>query len=134
MGLQIKDNQKIVFGPPTGTVDARGNPTTVDNIVVTSSDPSVLPVTISADGSGEAPAAGPLGKVVLTMTADADPGSGVMTITGTLEVEVIPGDAVAVNFNVTSIEDQVAAPAPGPGPVDPGPVDPGAVPAPSPTA
>lgn len=107
--LQITDSQRIVFGVPTVT-DKRGNPTTVQNPVLSSSDATVLAVTDNGDGSGFADATGTLGTAVFTLDADADLGEGVVAVQGTLEVEVKAGNAAIVNINVSAVEEQPEAP------------------------
>lgn len=103
--LQITDSQEIVFGPPT-VLDRAGNPTTLQNPVLSSSDPSVLIVTDNGDGSGVATTTGTLGTATVSLDADADLGDGVRPVQGTLEVEVKAGDAVTVNINVAAVQER----------------------------
>lgn len=82
-------------------VDAAGNVAPVENIVWASSDEAIVSVVPSEDGlSAVFTAVGPVGNAQLTVTADADMGEGVTNITGTLDVQVIAGDAVAFQINV----------------------------------
>lgn len=76
--------------------DAAGNPAAVDGAPVwTSSDPTIVTVTASADGlSATAVAVGPLGQAQVSAAADADLGSGVTTITGVLDITVQASEAV----------------------------------------
>lgn len=61
-----------------------------------SSNPSVCEVTVAAGNPQIANlyAPGPIGKVQIHATADADLGAGVRSVTATTEVEVISGEAV----------------------------------------
>ena len=60
------------------------------------SDPAILSVTPSVDGlSATVKAIGPLGSCQVSNTADADLGEGTKPIIGTLDVNVVAGEAVA---------------------------------------
>ena len=96
MALVLTDIQKVSLSiTPTS---AAGNPAPVDGAPVwTSSDESVLTVTASADGlSAEAVTTGKLGVAQVSVSADADLGEGVTTITGVLDVEVKASEAVSL--------------------------------------
>jgi len=56
-------------------------------------------------------APGPLGKAQIQATADADLGSGVKTVTSTIEVEVISGEAVGGEITFTQNTSQGGPPA-----------------------
>lgn len=94
MILQDAQKVKLTIAP----VDAAGNPATVEGVPVwVSSDESVLSVVADADGmSAYAIAVGPLGDAQVAVTADADLGPGVVTLTGTLDVTVVAGQAVSL--------------------------------------
>lgn len=79
--------------------DKKENPTSVENAVWTTSDESIL--TLVADPGGDplkvtAHAVGPLGSALVTFTADADLGAGVVPVIGTLDFVVNPGMATTV--------------------------------------
>lgn len=96
MALVLTDIQKVSLSiTPTS---AAGNPAPVDGAPVwTSSDESVLTVTASEDGlSAEAVTTGKLGVAQVSVSADADLGEGVTTITGVLDVEVKASEAVSL--------------------------------------
>lgn len=82
-------------------VDLRGNPARVDGVPAwTVSSPDVLALTVEADGlSALIRATGLVGTAQLNVSADADLGEGVVTITGTLDVEVQSAQAVGIVIN-----------------------------------
>lgn len=95
--LFITDLQK--FSVSIVPVDGAGNPAPVENVVWSSSDPTILAVEAAADGlSAVATAVGPLGDAQLNVVADAQIGEGVTEISGTLAVKVTASQAVAVNL------------------------------------
>jgi hypothetical protein len=79
--------------------------------VFASSDPSIVAVTDNGDGSAvlvASPGEGGLGDATITATVtDIDDGG---VLEGTFDVEVIAGDAVAVNFVPGAAEDKPVAP------------------------
>jgi len=94
----ISDLQK--FGVSITPVDAKGNKATVDGVPAwNSSDPALLTVTPSADGlSATVTAVGPTGTAQVSVTADADLGPGVATISGTLDVQIEASAAVSLTI------------------------------------
>lgn len=91
----IKDTQK--FTASIRPVDAKGNPAQVQSGSIQWSGPDFLTVTPASDGlSAEVSANGPLGSGQVAVSADADLGDGVVTITGVLQVEVQAGQAVSL--------------------------------------
>lgn len=88
--------------------DKFGNETTLDASAppVWSGTGDVV-VTASADGlSCQIGATGPASAGNLVqVTGDADLGEGVRTITGTLQVDWLPGDAVTIDVAVDSVTD-----------------------------
>lgn len=98
MAFLLKATQNVTLS--VGEVrDRKRNPTRIDDPVWSSSDESVLVIAVSEDGmNAAASAVGPLGAATITLTADADLGEGVRPLTGTLDVEVVPGDASVVNI------------------------------------
>jgi hypothetical protein len=105
MTLVLKDNQRVAIS--VSPVDARGNPAKVDGAPVWSViGPGILALETSDDGlSCVATATGELGVTQVTVTADADLGEGVQTISGLLDVEVIGGMAVGLAINAGVPED-----------------------------
>jgi hypothetical protein len=97
--LQLTDIQKCDLS--IQIVDAKGNAAPVDGAPVwSSSDESVATVAAAADGmSAVVTAAGALGTCQVNVGADADLGTGVTTITGTLDVSVVASQATTVTIN-----------------------------------
>jgi len=78
-------------------VDAKGNPATIDGLASwSSSSADIVTVTnVSADSlSADVVPGTALGSAQINVTADADLGSGVQTINGVLDVQVVAGQAV----------------------------------------
>jgi hypothetical protein len=86
-------------------VDAKGNPAPVEGVPTwASSNPAMLTVTPRADdGSGVYKAdlvpAGAVGTCQVNVSADADLGTGVTTITGILDVQTAAGQAVGFTIS-----------------------------------
>lgn len=95
MALILKDTQK--FSAAVKYVDGKGNPAKVEGTPQWSvSDVNLLGVTPSDDGmSAEVVATGPLGSCQVSVTADADLGEGTKPIIGTLDVDIVAGEAVS---------------------------------------
>lgn len=85
--------------------DAGGNIVGVEKGTVkwASSDPATVECTVSTGNPAIANlhAPGPVGKVQIHATADADLGQGVKTVTATYDVEVIEGEAVGGEITFT---------------------------------
>ena len=94
--LVLTDAQKVALS--VTFLDAAGNPASVDGAPVWgSSDPTIVLVEAATDGlSAVATAVGPLGSAQVNVTADADLGAGVESITGLLDVNVVGDKAVTV--------------------------------------
>ena len=88
--------------------DSLGNPAPVEGVPVwTNSNESVISMVVAADGlSAVVSAVGIPGAGQISVQADADLGEGVTTITGTLDVEIQPGDAVTVTLNTGPLRDR----------------------------
>lgn len=130
MGYQLGDAQQA-----TGAVafsDKAGNPAKVQDGSITwsSSDESVVAVTQNPDKPDEATivAQGPLGTATISVNADADLGDGVVAVSGSVDVEVVAGEAVAaaINFGAASPKPE-AVPEPAPEPAPEPPADGGGV-------
>lgn len=107
MSLVITIDQE--FDASVAFVDKNGNPATVDGSPSWGvSDPTILSVTPSADGtSAVVKALGPLGTCQLNVSGDADLGDGVTQVGGTLDVEVKAGQAVAATISAGAPRQQV---------------------------
>lgn len=80
--------------------DRKGNPAPVETPEWMVDNPNLLALAPSPDGlSCVVSAVGPLGTARLTFRADADMGSGVSQISGTLDIEVVAGQATTVIIN-----------------------------------
>ena len=100
MALTMTADQQSVLS--VTFADDHGNPAPVDGIPTwTVSDPALLTFATNADGmGGTLVTVGPTGTGQVTVTADADLGAGVTTITGILDVIVVAG--MAANVVVTA--------------------------------
>lgn len=89
-------------------VDKKGQPAPVDGIPVwASSDETIVTVTPAVDGmSAVVAAVGPLGSANVSVTADADLGTGVSSIFGTLAVSVTQGQAVGLTITLGPATEQ----------------------------
>jgi hypothetical protein len=97
--MKLTDVQKVV-----GSIaprDAVGNPAPVDGIPVwASSDTAIVMLTPAPDGmSAVVEAVGPLGTAQVSVSADADTGEGVATITAVADIEVLASQATAVGIS-----------------------------------
>ncbi|MFA5766819.1 MAG: hypothetical protein WC919_02770 [Candidatus Paceibacterota bacterium] len=110
MSLILKDNQRVTIN--VSPVDAKGNPAQVDGAPVWAVvGPGIVTLEPSTDGfTCVATTTGELGTTQLTVTADADVGEGIQTISGLLDVEVVGGVAVSLAIAAGVPEDIPAAP------------------------
>lgn len=104
--MKITDSQK--FTATIAPVDAKGNPAQVDGVPVWAApDATTVTVTPAADGmSAEIAAVGPVGSVQVSVTADADLGTGVSSLVGTLQVDVVGGAAVSLQISTSAPVEQ----------------------------
>lgn len=94
----LSDSQKVVFS--IQPVDAKGYPARIDGAPSWNvSNPSVGQVVVMPDGLSAEFVAGLPGMCQVSVVADADLGSGVRLIAGTLDVQVEPGEAVGLTIN-----------------------------------
>jgi hypothetical protein len=98
MSLIIADDQQV--GLSIAPKDKKGNAAKIDGIPVwESSDSAILEVTASAESlSATVVAVGPLGTAQISCRADADLGAGVVELIGTLDIEVIGGQATTLGI------------------------------------
>jgi hypothetical protein len=93
--------------------DAKGAVVPLQSVTWESSDAAVLTVTVDGTDPMKANASAvTAGTALITCTADADPGDGVVNIVGTLDVVVGPGQATVVEISAGT---PVAQPAGSPG-------------------
>jgi len=97
--LILTDIQKVSLN--VSPKSAAGNPAEVDGIPAwNSSDESVITLVPSDDGlSVDAITTGKIGTSQISVSVDADLGSGIRTITGVLDIEVRPSEAVTLDIN-----------------------------------
>jgi hypothetical protein len=105
MALTLTAVQQVKVS--VSAVDAKGNPAEVEDVAFSSSDESVLTVTAEADDPTQGLAvAVAIGTAQVKVTADADIGEGVKTLTGLLDVEVVAAEAVSLSVAAGTPEDQ----------------------------
>ena len=94
----ITDTQQVDLA--IKTVDKKGKPGQDDGVPAwASSNPAVATVEPTADGlSAVIKAATELGTTQISVTADADLGAGVTPIVGTVDIEVVGGQAVSLSI------------------------------------
>lgn len=96
--LILTDVQKCALS--IAPVDGAGNPAPVDGVPLWGvTNNGVLDLVVAEGGmSAVITANGPLGTGQVTVSADADLGEGVTTLSGLLDVEVIAGQAVSLGI------------------------------------
>lgn len=99
MALILTDIQKVSLS--ISPKSAAGNPAAVDGVPVWQvSDENVLSLQTAEDGmSAVVSTTGQLGTAQVSVSADADLGEGVQTITGVLDVEVKASAAVTLDIS-----------------------------------
>lgn len=99
MALILTDEQKVQLS--IQPVTAAGNPAKVDGTPSWSvSDTTILTLEVAADGlSAWATVTGTLGASQVSVSADADLGEGIRSITATLDVTVVAAEAVSLTIN-----------------------------------
>jgi uncharacterized protein YjdB len=105
MAFQLKDSQQLPL--EVEALDAEGNAAAI-TVTFASSDESIVAITDNGDGSAMAvasPGAAGLGTATVTATATGTDGS---SLEGSLEIEVIAGDAVSINILPGTPEDKPA--------------------------
>ncbi len=96
MAFILKATQNVDLS--VTVTDKKGNPATVQNGVWTSAGEGVVTVTDNTNNSATASAVGTPGVATITYTADADLGEGVQEVVGTVDIEVVAGDASVFNI------------------------------------
>jgi hypothetical protein len=103
--IQLIDTQQVKVN--IAPVDKKGAPAQVQDVTFTSSDGTVAAVTQDeADPNSATVVAGLPGTCQIQVTADADLGDGVTTITSALDVTVVGGQAVGLAINAGAPEEQ----------------------------
>jgi hypothetical protein len=104
MTIILTDEQKVSLSIKPLT--AAGNPARVDGIPAWAvSDTNVLSLVVAPDGlSAVAVANGPIGLSQVSVVADADLGAGVKELVATLDVQVVPAEAVSLGVTAGAPE------------------------------
>jgi hypothetical protein len=106
---ELRDDQRLPLR--VTAKDHAGNPATVDGAPTwESSDLNVLTVEPSADGMTCFAVPVALGTADVTVTADADLGEGVTSITNVITITITPGTADHLDIEVLPAEDLPATP------------------------
>ncbi len=103
--LSLSSIQKCVVS--ITPVDKKGHPASIDGVPVwTVSADGIVSLFPAPDGLSCEIVAETPGSCQVNVSADADLGSGVKTITGTLDVTVTASEAAGFTINTGAIEDQ----------------------------
>lgn len=95
--MEMRDDQQVLL--TIQPVDAKGKPAVVDGAPVwAASDETVITVQDSADGLSAMVLGVAPGSARVVVTADADLGSGITPLTGTLDFTITGGSAVALTI------------------------------------
>ncbi len=95
------------FTASINPTDHKGKPAPVDGVPVwASSNEAVAKVTPAADGMGGFVVAQGVGDYSISVSADADLGAGVTTITASDTGTVSQGQATAIAFTTGPVEEQ----------------------------
>lgn len=96
MFQKVTESKKFAIKP----VDAKGNLAQIDGAPLWAvSDAALATLVVAEDGlSCELTPVGPLGSLLLQVKADADLGEGVKEIFGELQIDLVAGEAVAVEI------------------------------------
>lgn len=95
MAFIMRADQKVNI--TVAYTDSQGNPATTEGVPVWGSSDASVTVEAASDGlSAVATASGIVGTAQVNVTADADLGEGVKEIVGTLDIEIVGGEAVSV--------------------------------------
>lgn len=98
MLLKLSDSQECVL--TLDPRDAAGQVAPLDGAAEwLSNNSEIVTVTASADGlSATATTTGALGMATISVSADAKIGDGVSAISGSIDIEVGPGQATVINI------------------------------------
>jgi hypothetical protein len=90
--------------------DAHNNPAPVENVVWECSNAHVARLVAIDDLNQTVQAVGPAGTAQITVHCDAQIGEGVIELVGTLDVEVLPGQAVTLVVSSGPVREQTPQP------------------------
>ncbi len=130
MAFVLKATQNVELS--VTITDKKGNPAGVENGVWETTDEAVVTVDDNGGDSATVSAVGTPGTATVTYTADGDLGEGVMEIVGTIDIEVVAGNAGVFNIvagTPTEQDDDSSTPAE-PAPAGPTPTTDPVVPTP----
>jgi len=103
--LILQDTQKCALA--IQPVDVKGRPARVDGVPQwAASDPAVATLEVAEDGLSATVVALVPGACQINVTADADLGEGVRSISGALDLQVDPSEAVALAISAGAPENQ----------------------------
>jgi hypothetical protein len=103
--LALQNDQQVTAS--IQPVDAKGNPAKVDGAPTwSSSSADVATVEAQADGLSALIKGVDVGTCQINVSADADLGEGTTALTGTLDVQVVAGSAVALSITTGTPEAQ----------------------------
>lgn len=96
--LTLTDEQKVTL--TIQPLTAAGNPARVDGTPAWDvSDQAIVFLAVDPDGlSAVATTSGPLGTCQVSVSADADLGSGVRSLTGILDITVVAAEAASIGI------------------------------------
>jgi hypothetical protein len=105
MATQMTDIQQTSL--TVSALDAKNNPAALDGpVVFVSSDPTILNVQPTGPNSCAVVAVGALGNAQVQFSADADLGSGVVTLSGISDFTIVSSQATQLNAAVGPVIDQ----------------------------
>lgn len=103
--MNMTDSQKVDL--TIQPVDAKGKPALLDGVPTwASSDETVVTVVAAADGLSATVSAVAMGSARVVVTGDADLGTGVTPITGTLDFTITAGQAISINVTAGTPSEQ----------------------------
>ncbi len=103
--MQLKDTQQ--FHVSVSGRDSKGNAAPLENPVFSVSDPNLGTFTVDADNASAGVfKAGAPGSGQLSFTADGIIGEGESVVAASLDITVLPGDAVSAVIDAGAVEEQ----------------------------
>lgn len=103
--MDMRDDQKVTLS--IQPLDKRGKPALVDGVPTwAGSDDTVVTVVAAADGMSAVATGVAPGTARVVVTADADLGSGVTNLTGTLDFTITGGAAATISITAGTPSDQ----------------------------
>ena len=95
--MDLRDDQKVLLS--IQPVDAKGQPAVVDGAPTwASSDETVVTLEVASDGMSAVASGVTPGAARVVVTADADLGSGVTPLSGSLDFTITAGNAVSLTI------------------------------------